>query len=178
MVEITLPIVLQLIQTVALLVGIVYYITIMRNQQKTRELALKAQEHATETRQTQIFMQMYNKFYESMADVNALEVIQNTKFDTVEEFLELMKSDETFGKVIRAYGNFYEGLGVLVKEGLINVRLVALMWGGPTRMFWELIEPIVGDWRVAINYPRLWSETEYVCKEVLKYMEEHPELKT
>ena len=58
MVEVTLPIVLQMVQTIALIVGIIYYLTIMRNQQRTRELALKAQEHATETRQTQIFMQL------------------------------------------------------------------------------------------------------------------------
>jgi hypothetical protein len=65
MVEITLPIVLQIVQTVGILVGIVYYITIMRSQQRTRELALesqeltrKAQEQTLETRQTQLFMQI------------------------------------------------------------------------------------------------------------------------
>jgi len=42
MVEITLPIMLQIMQTVGILVGIIYYITIMRNTQKTRELTLKA----------------------------------------------------------------------------------------------------------------------------------------
>jgi len=62
MVEITLPIILQIVQTVALVVGIIYYLTIMRNQQRTRELTLKAQEHATETRQAQLFMQIYDKW--------------------------------------------------------------------------------------------------------------------
>ncbi len=58
MVEITLPLVLQILQTAGILVGIIYYITIMRNTQKTRELSLraqeltlKAQEQAKETRQ-------------------------------------------------------------------------------------------------------------------------------
>jgi hypothetical protein len=60
MAEITYQMVLSTIQTVGLLVGIFYYITTMRNAQKTRELALKsqeltrkAQEHAVETRQIQ-----------------------------------------------------------------------------------------------------------------------------
>jgi hypothetical protein len=44
MVEITLPIILQLLQTAGILVGIIYYITIMRNTQKTRELTLQSQE--------------------------------------------------------------------------------------------------------------------------------------
>jgi hypothetical protein len=66
MVEITLPIMLQIVQTVGILVGIIYYITIMRNQQRTRELTLesqelarKAQEQALETRKVQLFMQIY-----------------------------------------------------------------------------------------------------------------------
>jgi hypothetical protein len=40
MVEVTIPIVLQVIQTVGILVGIIYYITIMRSNQKTQQLQL------------------------------------------------------------------------------------------------------------------------------------------
>jgi hypothetical protein len=171
MVEITLPVILQIVQTVGILVGIVYYLIIMRNSQRNQELTL-------ETRQAQMFMQMQNRFADSMQDIPSVEVIQSIKFDTFEEFLDLYHSDPTINKVMRGYGRFYENLGVLVKEELIEVRLVALMWGGPTRMYWDVLEPILDDWRVAFNYPRLWSETEYICKEVLKYMDEHPELKT
>ena len=64
MAEITYQMVLSTIQTIALVVGIVYYLTIMRNAQKTRELTLqsqeltrKAQEQSLETREAQLFMQ-------------------------------------------------------------------------------------------------------------------------
>ena len=57
MVEITLPIVLQIIQTVSLIIGIVYYISIMRNQQRTRELSLKAREEAEKARQRDMIIQ-------------------------------------------------------------------------------------------------------------------------
>jgi hypothetical protein len=46
MVEFTLPIVLQIVQTGSLIEIIIYYLSIMRNQQRTRELSLKAQEEA------------------------------------------------------------------------------------------------------------------------------------
>lgn len=39
-------------------------------------------------------------------------------------------------------------------------------------------DPIINDLREHCKYPRLWSETEYVCKEVIKYVDEHPELRT
>jgi hypothetical protein len=76
MFELTLPIVLQILQTAGILVGIAYYLVIMRNSQKTRELTLrnqeltlqsqelsrKAQEQAVETRQAQLFMSIFNSW--------------------------------------------------------------------------------------------------------------------
>ena len=88
-----------------------------------------------------------------------------------------METDELFLTTMRACGSFYEGIGVIVKEGLLNVRWVALMWGGPTTKYWRLMEPIMEDLREHHEYPRMQIETEYVCREVIKYMEEHPELK-
>jgi len=67
----------------------------------------------------------------------------------------------------------------MVKEGYVSIRLVALMWAGMTRMFYEyILEPIIEEGREYTKYPRLWSETEWLCKELIKYMNEHPELKT
>jgi len=54
-----------------------------------------------------------------------------------------------------------------------NLTRGHLTWG-----FWEQIGPIIEPWRKAWNYPRLASETEYLGKSLLKYMDEHPELKT
>ena len=71
-----------------------------------------------------------------------------------------------------------ENIGVLVKGGLLDKRLIALSFAGLVRQIWEKLEPILPDLRVKHAYPRLFSETEYLCKDVLKYMEEHPELKT
>jgi hypothetical protein len=185
MVEITLPIILQLIQTAALLVAIVYYITIMRNQQKTRELSLqaqeltlKAQEQALETRQAQLFMQQYNRWQELDWQGYAHLVI-GKKLSGYEEFVEKRDNDPLFRKMIGELGGFYEGLGVIVKEGYLSIHLVALMWAGVTRAFWENIaEPIIDDMREQTGFPRGWSETEYVCRELMKYTDEHPELKT
>ena len=42
MVEISIPLILDIIRTAGILVAIIYYITIMRNTQKTRELTLES----------------------------------------------------------------------------------------------------------------------------------------
>jgi hypothetical protein len=59
MVELTYQMVLSTVQTAGILVGIAYCLVIMRNSQKTRELALQSQEQALETRQAQLFMDVY-----------------------------------------------------------------------------------------------------------------------
>ncbi len=71
MTEITLPILLQIVQTIALLVGIVYYITIMRNAQKAR--------------QTEIFMQLY----QSRTDKENSQILwdlMGMEWDNVDDF--------------------------------------------------------------------------------------------
>jgi DNA/RNA endonuclease G (NUC1) len=79
MIEMTLPVVLQIIQTAALIVGIVYYLTIMRNQQK-------AQKTAEETRKIQLLMQVYQSqdvdYSQRRRDVAELE------FDDYDDFYE------------------------------------------------------------------------------------------
>ena len=52
MVDVSYQMVLSTLQTVGLLVGIVYYLTIMRNSQKNQQMQL-------ETRQSQLFMQLF-----------------------------------------------------------------------------------------------------------------------
>jgi hypothetical protein len=177
MVEITYQMVLSTLQTLALIVGITYYLFIMRNSQRNQELARKAQEHAAETRQAQLFMQMYNRFRE---DITPYELsVFTTKLSGFDEYLEKSKSDEEFRKVVNALFGFYEGLGVIVKKGYMDIELVALMWAGTTRMFYEnIVEPIIEGGIKYYDYPRWQSETIYVCKELIKYMDEHPELKT
>jgi biotin synthase-related radical SAM superfamily protein len=53
------------------------------------------------------------------------------KVKDFEEYNRKYKADERFKEVVDALGNFYEGVGVIVKEGFMDIRLVALMWGGP-----------------------------------------------
>jgi hypothetical protein len=59
--QVTFQTLFQFLQTVGILVGVFYYIMTIKANQRNQELTLKAQEQALETRQTQIFMQIYNQ---------------------------------------------------------------------------------------------------------------------
>jgi len=175
LVEITLPIVLQLLQTAGILVGIVYYITIMKNQQRNQELTLRAQENATETRQAQLFMQIYDK-WSSPDFLGAWRFIMETEFETLEEIRELQKKEE-YQRAWATLVGFYEGVGVLVKEGLIDIRLVALLMTGTTVLFWRKMEPFVPEMRKGA-YPRAYIETECLYHALMDYVKDHPEIES
>jgi len=73
---------------------------------------------------------------------------------------------------------YYEGLGTLVKRicstlgGLLYCLAAGLGCSG-TRF-----PPIADELRVHHKAPRIFSETEYLYNELMKYMKEHPELAT
>lgn len=182
MVELTYQMVLSTIQTIILIVGIAYYITISRKQQKTREQILesqeqarKAQEHALVTRRTQMFMQIYNESYNNDSFIDAYVRLADFNIHSYEEFLKLME-DEDNKKASTKVAMFYEGVGVLVREGHIGIRLFALLMTGMTRSWWErLYKSIVEEGREKRNFKRWMSESEYLYNEMMKYHKEHPE---
>ena len=148
-----------------------YYINTLRNSQRNQQTQL-------ETRQAQLFIQLYNRFRDDTEDLDIESSFLDVEIKSSEDFIRLWRTDEDFGKVLSTLGGFYEGIGVMVREGYIPVRLVALQWGGTTRRFWEKMEPFMSDVREAQTFPRAWAETEYLYNELMKYIEEHPELAT
>ncbi len=73
---------------IGLAASIVYYANILNNANKTRELQLKAQEQALETRQAQMFIQIYNQ-YSSNELKQALRILKTLKWNSFEEFANL-----------------------------------------------------------------------------------------
>lgn len=186
MVDVTYQMVLSTFQTVALLVGIVYYITIMRNQQKTRDLTLKAQEQTLRTRESQLFMNIYNQSFANPQFLNAVRIIHlkspeiksTTDFMTAYDYYNPKPDDPAFVEAYNYVGSFYEGLGVFVKEGLIDIRLIALTMTGMTRSTWEVVGPYLDELREITGFKRMISEWEYLMNTLNTYIKENPELDT
>ena len=182
-VEVTYQMVLSTIQTIALLVGIAYYMSISKKQQKTREqtlesqeLARKAQENALETRKAQMFMQIYNESYNNDSFIDAYVRLADFNIHNYAEYQKMMEDEEN-KKASTKVAMFYEGVGVLVREGQVSIRLFALLMTGMTRSWWErLYKSYVEEGREKRNFKRWMSESEYLYNEMMKYHKEHPEL--
>ena len=151
-------------------VGVFYHIMTLNNTRRNQRLQL-------ETRETQLFMDMYNRFQDDFIEL--YYKIRDLEFDTFEEYWDrVYEEGEEF---VREYQNlcaFYEGLGVLVREGKLNIRWVALLLSAPTRQLWEVHAPFIDEIREATNVKRGMAEWEYLYNELMRYLEEHPELKS
>ena len=166
----TLQAVSYIIGSLGVFVAAIYYVSTLRNNQRTQQLQL-------DTRQAQLFMQIYSQSHNDPSFLEAWRKTMSLKWSTYEEFRDLLK-DEDKARAMQRVASFYEGLGVLVKANFIDIRLVALLMTIMTRTWWEKYKPIIEEARKQMGFPRYLSESEYLYNELVKYLEKHPELKT
>ena len=164
MVEITYQMVLSTIQTISLVVGIIYYITIMRNQQKTQEQQL-------ETRQTQVFMQIYQQLssensYRTFMELLNLEIIDNDEY--LQKYDSSVNPDH-YAKRAAIWYN-YNTMGELLRMGIVERDLlVRLQLDTQVTLMWEKWEGIIRATRARENIPDIWKGFEYLYNEMKKY---------
>jgi hypothetical protein len=163
MVEITLPITLQIIQTLSLIIGVAYYITIMRNSQRTRELALQSQEQALETRQAQLFMQIFARQYD-IEQRRSHYLIRALEYEDVDDFIEKYgpENNPDADLRLRTLGAYYEGIGVLVKRNLIDPSMVDDLMSGRIIDFWQAIRRFALDVRERTGDYEAFEHSEYL----------------
>jgi hypothetical protein len=180
MVEFTYQMVLSTLQTVGLLVGIFYYLIIMRNSQRTRELTLQSQEQALETRQAQLFMQIYYT-WSSREAINLRKELRTWTWTDYDDFIQKYgeaNNPEAWSS-FQELANFYEGIGVLIKRKLIDPAFVDDLMSGHTLWGWETFGSFVRERRVRDNLPFYYEFWEYLYDEVSAIAhKQHPELKT
>jgi len=172
----TLQAVSYIMGSIGVFVAAIYYVFNMRATLHVRQEANRTQRQQLETRQAQMFMSIYTQITTKEFAL-AYQKVMNGHWRNYDEYRELYKDPEMYnaGMIV---GTYYEGVGVLVREGLLDIRWIALLICGGTRMFWEKIEPVIDEGRRAMGYPRWMSETEYLYDELMRYLEKHPELKT
>ncbi len=68
-------------------------------------------------------------------------------------------------KTIGTLGCYYEGLGVLVREGLLDIRIISLFMTGNIIQFWDKMKPFIVRIRMTIQNDRgLQSVSNCFCQ--------------
>jgi hypothetical protein len=162
-----------------------YYINTLRNANRMRELTLesqeltcKAQEQALETRQAQFFMSVYRDHVSKENISDWIEMVMQWESDDYDEFVEkynVPSSLENHSKYGTLTGRL-EGLGVLVRRGLIDVNLLYDLNYGSIIMIWEKFSPIIMEMRRRMNVPQFMADLEYLYDEMVRIREERAHL--
>ena len=154
---------------IGLIIAITYY-----------TLTLRA---ATKTRQSQLFMNIYNQTFCNPEFLNAVKIIHHKKtginsaedFFNAYDYLNPTPEDPEFQDAWNYVSSFYEGLGVFLREGLIDIRLISLSMNAMTQYTWDVIAPYLEEIREYYGVKRFSSEWEYLMIELNRYIEKNPE---
>jgi hypothetical protein len=165
MVEITYQMALNTIQTVSLVVGIIYYITIMRNQQRTRETALKLQEEAEKSRQREMIFLRFQGFDKTYHEAIA-DVMSQDWGNTIEDwYSHSPESRAQFDYIQVRYNN----LGVMLQQKMMDPDLFFQIFPiGNILRFWEKMEDIILDYRETTKDVTYNEGFEYLYNEIKK----------
>ncbi len=142
MVEITYQMVLSTLQTLSLTAGVIYYIMTLRNTRKNQQMQL-------ETRQAQLFINIYNVYSSKQFQKGREELMHLREWTDYDDFFAKYGSDvdpeakATWDSIFL----WLEGIGVLVKRGLIDPELVHDLLYAFIINFWERHLPIFTRWR-------------------------------
>jgi len=120
----------DIIPILALAAAIIYYVSISKSQNNTRK--------------AQLFMQIYNRFQDKEFLRQNIEIMNMewVDFDDFWEKYGLIVNPEATS-LIFSVGTYFEGIGVMVKEKLIDVKLVDDLMTGLVVRYWEKLEPII-----------------------------------
>ena len=146
-----------------------YYMMTMRNAQRT-------QEHALETRQAQLYMQLYS-FYDNkefLKDYGNIGEVYQCKGIDWQERLSASADIDAYASWLRV-GRFLDGVGILLRRNLINSDLIFELLGDVIRGSWDAMAVWLKEAREYWDRPQLWHNFEHLYNKYMTYIEEQPE---
>ena len=131
-----------------LTVSVLYYSTVLSNANKTQKQQL-------ETRQTQLFMNLFQTITTVEFNQRYQEML-GAEWTDYEDYLEKygpMNNPQVAAKRFSTW-QVYNGIGFLVMENYIDIEKVELLYGGSGPiMLWRKWEPIILDLRERTDSP-------------------------
>ncbi len=158
---------LQILQSVSYIAGAtgvftasIYYIINLRNSQKNMQLTL-------ETRQAQLFMQIYSTFCSDHIQKarNEMAMWSYRDYDDFQSKYGYDVSPEAY-QLHSSFSFFLEGVGVLVFRKLIDASLVDDLMSGPIITYWEKMKPYYLEHRVRFDWPQFGEYIEYLYNHI------------
>ena len=155
------------IQTAAIVGGIVLALMELRHLKEQRKTEL-------DTRQAQLFMQIYEPFHSrefQLARVECNRRMTWKDYDDYTQKYDALTNPEAAASIAMV-GLYFEGIGTLVKKGLLDMSFVDELLSRQLRVFWEKFGPMFQIYRSRKD-PDMYRSLEYLYDEEIKYREKH-----
>jgi hypothetical protein len=138
-----------IVTTVSIVIGVIFALLELR--------------HLTRTRRTEIIMKIYEQFGSSEI-VEAVFKIGAAEFENFEDYAK------KYGLIeVTKVAVLFEGVGVLLEQNLIDIKLVDRLFGPTLNSLWERMKPVIYAMRKASNEPFFFSHYEYLIKRLSAY---------
>ena len=141
---------------VSIPVGVIYHILTLRNQNRTR--------------QAQLFMQLFDKYREKERWRDGWELLQ-MEWTDVNDFFNRYDSSVDMDNFEKRYSvwSFYDGIGMLLKKGLVDKEMIYYLMGGYGGFWnWEKFKDVIQASRERMNNPDHFAMFEYFGEEMQK----------
>jgi hypothetical protein len=143
-----------LVTATSVTIAAIYYIITLRSNNKTR--------------QAQLFMQIYSHVQEPEFMKNWNEVMDRDWKELVES-LKAGGAKTPFQNVSwLSVAMYFEGIGVLLKKGLIDIDFVYELMPTRASSYWAKFEPFYKMVRETMNFPQAGRNVEYLAGEMNK----------
>jgi hypothetical protein len=149
-----------MVAATGVLAASLYYIYNVRASQKTAATTL-------ETRQTQLFMQLFALYNNKDFMNDFAKVAYDIEYQGLDEWTRKYGSAgdrEAWASWARV-GRFFDGVGILVRRGLIDVDLVVAELRELILFSWDKMKPWVYEVREEMRSPHTWENFEYLAEE-------------
>ena len=144
--------------------SIVYYASVLQNQNKTRE--------------AQLFMSIYNNHIALPTQTIGVELMYQWEWKDYDDFMEkysLPNNLEAQAKWTHYFSSL-EGLGILLRKGLIDPDFIYRTQYGSIILIWERFLPLIEEWRKRSGLTHIYVDPEFLYDEMkrMRAVRGHP----
>lgn len=152
--------ILNYLALISIPIGVFYHIMTLNNTRKNQQLQL-------ETRQAQLFMNIYDTFSSKQYQKDRERMFMIWEFDDYDDFFNKYGPDSAPDEhaIWDMFCSHFEGIAVLVRRGLIDSELVYDLMYASIIKFWEKYETILLGLRERSG-PKTWEDLEYLYNEM------------
>jgi len=124
--------------------------------------ALLELDHMAKTRRTDVIMRIYERF-STREMVGAMNLIGRRRF---------AGQDAPSQEELTAFAEIatiFEGLGVMLEQKLIDIKLLDSLFGPTLDYLWQPMEPLVKGMRESLNQSYFFSHFEFLHDSLAEY---------